>query len=311
MLRSRICEILEIEYPIIQGGMAWLGTAELASAVSNAGGLGIIGSGNCPPEWVRDQIKKTRERTSKPFGVNIMLMSPHVEEVIEVVIEEKVPVVAFGGGNPGVYIRRLKEAGIKIMPVVSSLALAQRLERLGVDIIVAEGLEAGGHIGEVATMILTPYLARNLSVPVVAAGGICDGKGLATAMLLGAQGVQMGTRFICTPECIAHPKFKERILQAGERDTVVTGRSIGHPVRVLKNKMARKYLEMERAGTPKEVLEKFGEGRLYRGVIEGDIEEGSLMAGQVSALIKDIKPVKEIVEGMIDEAETSLSIMRR
>lgn len=287
--------------------MAWLGTWELASAVSEAGGLGFIGAGNAPPEWVREQIHLTKERTSKPFGVNIMLMSPFLDEVIQTVLEEDVPIVSLGGGNPGVYIPRFKEAGIKVMPVISSVALAKRLERLGVEAIVAEGMESGGHIGDTSTMALVPQVVDAVSIPVVAAGGIGDGRGLAAALVLGAQGVQMGTRFICSTECIAHPSFKEKILAAGDRATVVTGESTGHPVRVLKNKFAHQFQLLEKSGASKEELEKFGEGKLRLGVIEGDLENGSLMAGQIGGLVKEIKPVKEIIQQIVAEAESVLA----
>ncbi len=306
-MRTALCELLGIKYPIIQGGMAWLGTWELASAVSEAGGLGFIGAGNAPPEWVREQIHLTKERTSKPFGVNIMLMSPFLDEVIQTVLEEDVPIVSLGGGNPGVYIPRFKEAGIKVMPVISSVALAKRLERLGVEAIVAEGMESGGHIGDTSTMALVPQVVDAVSIPVVAAGGIGDGRGLAAALVLGAQGVQMGTRFICSTECIAHPSFKEKILAAGDRATVVTGESTGHPVRVLKNKFAHQFQLLEKSGASKEELEKFGEGKLRLGVIEGDLENGSLMAGQIGGLVKEIKPVKEIIQQIVAEAESVLA----
>lgn len=307
MIRTVICDKLGIEYPIIQGGMAWLGTWELASAVSEAGGLGIIGAGNAPPQWLKGQIKMMREKTEKPFGVNIMLMSPFVDEIISLVIEEQVPIVALGGGNPGVYIPRLKEAGIKVIPVISSVALARRAERLGVEAIVAEGMESGGHIGDTATMALIPQVVDAVDLPVIAAGGIADGRGLVAALALGAQGIQMGTRFVCSAECIAHPAFKEKLLQAHDRATVVTGESTGHPVRVLKNRMSREFLRLEKEGASKEELEKFGEGKLRLGVIEGDLENGSLMAGQISGLIREIKPVKEIIAEMIAEAEAIIA----
>lgn len=287
--------------------MAWLATYELASAVSNAGGLGIIGSGNLPPEWLREQIRATKERTDKPFGVNIMLLSPYKEEYIKVVIEEGVKIITTGAGNPGIHIPKLKEAGIKVMPVVASVALAKRLERAGADAIIAEGMESGGHIGELTTMALIPQVVDEVSIPVIAAGGIADGRGLAAALALGAQGVQMGTRFVCSEECIAHPKFKQKIIEARDRSTVVTGLSTGHPVRCLENKFAREFLALEKEGATPEELNQFGMGRLYLGVIEGDIENGSLMAGQIAGLIKDIKPVKVIIEEIVAQAEEILS----
>ena len=306
-----LCRLLDIKYPIIQGGMAWLGTTELVSAVSNAGGLGVIGSGDAPPDWVRNQIRATRERTDKPFGVNIMLMSPFVRDNLQVILDEGVKIVTFGGGNPGTYIPALKEAGVKVMPVVSSVALVRRLERLGIDAVIAEGMESGGHVGDTATMVLVPQVAQNVKVPTVAAGGIADGHGLVAALALGAQGVQMGTRFVCSEECIAHPRFKEHILQAQDRATVVTGESTGHPVRCLENRLTREFKAREKAGASKEELEEFGRGRLSLGVIQGNIEEGSLMAGQIAGLIKDIKPVKAIIEDIMAEAEKVIETLRK
>jgi len=303
LLKTAICDLFGIKYPVIQGGMAWLGDANLASAVSNGGGLGIIGAGNAPPEWLQKQIRLTRERTDKPFAVNVMLMSPYVKEVIEIVIEEGIKIVTTGGGNPGIYMSRLKEAGIKVMPVVASVALAKRLERAGADALVAEGMESGGHIGETTTMALVPQIVDSVRIPVVAAGGIGDGRGLAAALALGAHGVQIGTRFICAEECSAHPNFKKKLIQAGDRATVVTGRSTGHPVRCLENAMTRQYEKLEKAGASVEELERFGTGRLYRGVIEGDLEGGSLMAGQIAGLIKEVKPAKAIIEELVREAE--------
>ena len=283
--------------------MAWLGTTELVSAVSNAGGLGVIGSGDAPPDWLRSQIRATRESTDKPFGVNILMMSPFVKDNLQVIVDEGVKIVTFGGGNPGTYIPALKEAGVKAIPVVSSVALARRLERLGIDAVIAEGMESGGHVGDTATMALVPQVVRDIKLPVIAAGGIADGHGLVAALALGAQGVQMGTRFVCSEECIAHPSFKERILQAQDRATVVTGESTGHPVRCLENRLTREFRAMEKAGASTEELEAFGRGRLSSGIIQGNIEEGSLMAGQIAGLIKDIKPVKAIIEDIMAEAE--------
>ncbi len=304
--KTPICDLLGIEYPIIQGGMAWLATAELASAVSEAGGLGIIGAGNAPPDWLEKQIKAVRERTAKPFGVNIVLLSPFAKENIEVVMRNKVSVLATGAGNPGVYVQRLKEAGIKVMPVLSSVALAKRLDRNGVDAIVAEGMESGGHVGETTTMALVPQVVSAVKVPVVAAGGMADGRGLVAALSLGAQGVQMGTRFICSQECIAHPRFKQKLLESRDRDTVVTGVTTGHPIRCIENKLARKFQEAERAGASPEELDKLGVGSLRAGVIEGDVEMGSLMAGQICGLINDIKPVRQIIQDVLAEAMTVL-----
>ncbi len=306
-----VCELLGIDYPIIQGGMAWLSTAELVSAVSNAGGLGVIGSGDAPTEWLKGQIRQTRERTNRPFGVNIMMISPFLADNLKLVVEEKVKILTFGGGNPGAYVARLKEAGIMVMPVVSSVALARRLERVGADAVIAEGMESGGHVGETTTMALVPQVVGSLKIPVIAAGGIADGRGLVAALSLGARGVQMGTRFICSSECIAHPRFKEQILQAQDRATVVTGISTGHPVRCLHNKLTYRFSEMEKAGASTAQLEELGRGRLSLGVMQGDIEEGSLMAGQIAGLIKEIKPVKAIIQDIMVEAEQIIEALNK
>jgi len=302
MFKTKIVEMLNIKYPIFQGGMAWVATAELAAAVSNAGGLGIIGAGNAPASFVREQIRKARELTDKPFGVNVMLLSPFVDEVMEVILEEKVEVITTGAGNPGKYIQRLKERGIKVIPVVPSVALAKRMEDIGVDAVIAEGTESGGHIGELTTLALVPQVVDAVKIPVIAAGGIADGRGLAAAFCLGASGVQMGTRFVCSTECTAHPRYKEYILKAKDRDAVVTGRSTGHPVRSLKNKLTREFEKLEQMGAPKEQLEKLGEGKLRAAVVDGDVEYGSVMAGQIAGLINDIKPVKEIIEDIMKQA---------
>jgi enoyl-[acyl-carrier protein] reductase II len=309
VIRTAICDFLDIRYPIIQGGMAYLGTWELASAVSNAGGLGIIGAGDAPADWVQEQIHHTKERTNKPFGVNIMLMSPYVEQVVEVVLAERVPVIATGGGNPGIYISRFKQIGSKLMPVVSTVALAKRLERLGVDAVVAEGVESGGHVGETSTMALIPQVVNSVKIPVVAAGGIGDGRGLAAALALGAQGVQLGTRFICAEECIAHPDFKRKLIEVGDRATIVTGESSGHPARALKNKMTRQFSAMEKSGISKEELEQFGKGKLRLGIIDGDLNDGSLMCGQIAGLITEIKPAKDIIEEIVAEAEARIAAL--
>ncbi|MBI4301029.1 MAG: enoyl-[acyl-carrier-protein] reductase FabK [Chloroflexi bacterium] len=305
-VRTALCDLLDIKYPIIQGGMAWLGTYELAAAVSNAGGLGIIGAGNATGDWVQGQIRKMKELTEKPFGVNIMLLSPYAHEVIEVVLKEWVPVVTTGAGNPGTLIPQFKMVGIKMLPLVSAVALARRLERLGADGLVAEGMESGGHIGDTTTMALVPQVVDATSLPVVAAGGIADGRGLVAALALGAQGVQMGTRFVCAEECIAHPNFKARILEARDRATVASGHSTGHPVRALENRMTRQFMAMEKVGATPEELEQFGTGKLRLGAIEGDMENGSLMAGQIAGLIKDIKSVRDIIEDIVAEAEILL-----
>lgn len=300
---NRICELLGIEYPIIQGGMAWVATAELAAAVSNAGGLGLIAAGGAPADVVREQIKKARTLTDKPFGVNVMLMSPFSDEVMEVVIEEKPAVVATGAGNPGKYIERLKEAGIKIMPVIASVAMAKRMEKAGADAVIAEGTEAGGHIGELTTMVLTPQVVDAVSIPVVSAGGYADSRGTKAAFALGADGIQVGTRFICSTECIAHENYKNAVLKAKDRDAVVTGRSTGAPVRALKNKLTKEYQRLEKEGASAEEIEELGVGGLRRAFQDGDIENGSLMEGQSAAMVHEIQPCAEIVKDYFKDVE--------
>ncbi len=297
--QNEICKLLNIKYPIFQGGMAWIGTAELASAVSNAGGLGIIGAGHMPPDLLRAEIQKAKNWTKKPFGVNIMLMSPFVKEVMQVVLEEKVPVVTTGAGNPGEYIPALKEIGSKVIPVVASVALAKRLVRTGVDAVIAEGTESGGHVGEITTMSLVPQVVDAVDVPVIAAGGIADSRGMAAAFALGAKGVQMGTRLVLSQECIAHENYKKFVLKARDRSTVVTGRSTGHPVRVLANKLTREYQELESHGAPIEELEKLGAGKLNLATHKGDVENGSVMIGQISGMLNEIKPVSAIIEDIV------------
>jgi enoyl-[acyl-carrier protein] reductase II len=302
MIKNTICEILGIKYPILQGGMAWVATAELAAAVSNAGGLGIIGAGNAPGDYVRDEIRKAKRLTDKPFGVNIMLLSPFVDDVIDVVYEERVPVITTGAGNPGKYIARFKEIGTKVIPVVPAVALAKKMEREGVDAVIAEGTESGGHVGELTTFALVPQVVDAVNIPVIAAGGIADGRGMIAALALGAQGIQMGTIFVCASECTAHKNFKDSIIKAGDRGTVVTGRVTGHPVRILKNKLAREFEKLEKANCGAEEYEKLGVGRLRAAVVDGDADYGSIMAGQISGLVKEIKPAKDIIEAIINEA---------
>ncbi len=311
MFKTRLCEILNIEYPIIQGGMAWVATAELAAAVSEAGGLGIIAAGNAPAEVVEKEIIKAKKLTNKPFGVNVMLLSPFVEEVVAVILRERVAVVTTGAGNPGKYIEALKGIGTKIIPVVPSVALAKRMEKLGVDAVIVEGTEAGGHIGELTTMVLVPQVANEVSIPVIAAGGIADGRGLIAAMALGAEGVQIGTRFICSTECEVHDNYKDMVLKAKDRDAIVTARSTGHPVRVLKNKLTKEFAQMEKEGVSPEELEAFGTGKLRMAVVEGDIHNGSVMAGQIAAMVTDIKPCKEIIEEIVEDAKNQLDILSR
>lgn len=310
MFKTRLCEILNIQYPIIQGGMAWVATAELAAAVSEAGGLGIIAAGNAPAEVVEKEIHKAKKLTNKPFGVNVMLLSPFVDDVIEVILREKVSVVTTGAGNPGRFIDQLKEIGTKIIPVVPSVALAKRMEKLGVDAVIVEGTEAGGHIGELTTMVLVPQVASEVTtIPVIAAGGIADGRGFVAALGLGAEGVQIGTRFICSTECVVHDKYKDMVLKAKDRDAIVTARSTGHPVRVLKNKLTKEFSRMEKEGISPEELEAFGTGKLRLAVVEGDIENGSVMAGQIAAMVKDIKPCKEIIEEIMRDAKKQLDAL--
>ena len=303
VLKTAICDLFDIEHPIIQGGMAHLGTVELVLAVSNAGALGVIGAGHYEPDWLREQIRLTRQQTSKPFGVNIQLASPFAREVIEVVLEEGVAIVATGAGNPVPHIPRFKQAGMKVMPIVPSVKLAKRMEEAGVDAIVVEGMESGGHVGETTTMALVPQVVNSVSIPVVAAGGIADGRGLAAALALGAEGIQMGTRFACSEECVAHPRYKQKILEAHDRSTVVTGHTTGFPLRSLQNSLTEQYHELEKAGATSEELEMFASGRMYLGLIEGDTDDGSLLSGQIAGLIKEIKPVRAIIEETVSEAE--------
>lgn len=308
-MKTAITELLNIEAPVIQGGMAWVAENCLAAAVSEAGGLGIIGAASAPADWVREQIRLVKEKTDKPFGVNIMLMSPYAKDVARVVAEEKVPVVTTGAGSPEKYMKMWKEAGIKVIPVVASVALAKRMERCGADALVAEGTEAGGHIGENTTMVLVPQIADVVSIPVIAAGGIADGRGMAAAFMLGAQGVQIGTRFVASQEAQVHENYKNYIVKAKDIDSRVTGRSTGHPVRALRNQMTKTYLEKEQAGVPFEELELLTLGSLRKAVVEGDVVNGSVMAGQSAAMIHDILPCKEIIEKLIAQAETVMKGM--
>ena len=293
-----IRDIIKTKYPIIQGGMANIATGEFAAAISNAGGLGLIAAGGMKPEQLRENIDRARELTDKPFGVNIMLMHPQVDELMEIVIEKKVPVVTTGAGNPGKYVPALKEAGIKVMPVVASVALAQRMERLGVDAVIAEGTESGGHVGEMTTMALVPQVVDGVSIPVVAAGGIASGRQMLAAYTLGACGVQVGTCLLVSEECPVHQNYKQAVLDASDSDTIVTGRIGGTPVRVLKNRMAREYVRQERAGATKEELEVYTLGSLRKAVFDGNVKEGSLMAGQVAGQLHEIRPAAVILEEM-------------
>jgi len=305
-LKTELCDLLEIEKPIIQGGMAWVATGELAAAVSSAGGLGIIGAGNAPADVIEKEIEKVKELTDKPFGLNIMLLSPFADDIIELAIEKKVPVITTGAGNPGKHVKRFQEAGSKVIPVVPSVALARRMERLNVDAVIVEGTEAGGHIGELTTIALVPQVVNAVEIPVIAAGGVADGRGLAAVLSLGAKGVQIGTRFVCSEECTASKEFKKAIVGARDRDAVVTGRSTGHPVRNLKNKLTKELDKMEREGAEPEKIEEIGSGKLRDAVIDGDVDQGSVMAGQISGMISEIKSVSEILDDILLEAENTI-----
>lgn len=306
MIHTRLCDLLGIEHPILQGGMAWVATAELSAAVSEAGGLGILGGGNAPPDYVRRQIQELRRLTSRPFGVNLPLFSEHADAVLDVCIQEQVPIVTTGAGNPGPAIKRLKEHGIIVIPVIASVALARRLERAGADAIIAEGMESGGHIGDVATLPLVEQVVQAVEVPVIAAGGLATGRGLAAAMVLGADGIQMGTRFICCDECTAHQNYKNRIIQAGDRSTMVSGELLGHPVRALRNPMSRRFSELEQKGATEEEIIAFGTGALRRAAQEGDWESGTFMAGQSAGLVNDIKSARQIILDTVAIAEEAL-----
>ena len=305
-MQTEITELLGIQYPIIQGGMAWVAEHHLAAAVSEAGGLGLIGAANAPAEWVREQIRAAKNLTEQPFGVNIMLMSPYADEVAQVVAEEGVKVVTTGAGSPEKYMERWKQSGIRVIPVVASVALAKRMERCGADAVVAEGCESGGHVGESTTMALVPQVVDAVQIPVIAAGGIADGRGIAAAFMLGAKAVQMGTRFIATQEAQVHESYKNQVLRAKDIDTRVTGRSTGHPVRALRNEMTKRYLELEQEGAPFEELEQLTLGGLRRAVVEGDVRMGSMMAGQCAGLVREILPCSELVPQLMQEAKACM-----
>lgn len=299
-MKTQITELLGIEYPVIQGGMAWVADAQLAANVSKAGGIGFIGAANAPAEWVREQIHIARQITDKPFGVNVMLLSPHADEVAAVVSEEKVAAVTTGAGNPAKYMETWKNSGIRVIPVVASVALARMMEKCGADAVVAEGMESGGHIGEQTTMSLVPQVVDAVSIPVIAAGGIGDGRGMAAAFMLGAQAVQIGTRFIVAKECNVHQAYKDRVIQARDIDSEVTGRSTGHPVRSLRNQMTRKYQALEKEGAGFEELELLTLGALRKAVVDGDVKNGTVMAGQIAGLIKKEQTCSEIIKELID-----------
>ncbi len=306
-MKTRVTELLGTKYPIIQGGMAWVAEYHLAAAVSNAGGLGIIGAGSAPGEVVREQIKKAKELTDKPFGVNVMLMNPNADEVAQVIVEEGIKVVTTGAGNPAKYMQMWKDAGIKVIPVVASVALAKLMERAGADAVVAEGMEAGGHIGSATTMTMVPQIVDAVDIPVIAAGGIGDGRGFAAAMMLGAEGVQMGTRFCVATEAITHANYKDKIIKAKDIDSEVTGMSHGHPVRVIRNKMTREYIKLEKEGASFEELEYLTLGTLRKAVMEGDVTNGTVMAGQIAGMISKEQTCQEMIEEIMTEAKALLN----
>ena len=305
-MKTRITELLGIEYPIIQGGMAWVAESHLAAAVSAAGGLGLIGGANAPAEVIRNYIREVKAVTDKPFGVNVMLMSPYADEVAKVIVEEGVKVVTTGAGNPEKYMEMWKAAGIKVIPVVASVALAKRMERYGADAVVAEGTESGGHIGEATTMTLVPQVVDAVSIPVIAAGGIGDGRGIAAAFMLGAEAVQMGTRFLVAKECTVHQNYKDRVLKAKDIDSTVTGRTHGHPVRCLRNQMTREYVKLENEGKSFEELEYLTLGTLRKAVQEGDVTNGTVMAGQIAGMVSKEQTCKEMIDEMMAQAEPLL-----
>lgn len=312
MIKTELCELLNIKYPIFQGGMAWIADASLAAAVSNAGGLGIIAAMNANADWLREEIHKVRTMTDKPFGVNIMLMSPFADEVSDLVVEEKVPVVVTGAGNPGKYMKKWVEAGIKVIPVVASTAMARLVERSGATAVVAEGGESGGHIGELTTMTLVPQVCDAVKIPVLAAGGIADGRGIAAALMLGACGVQCGTRFLVAKECTVHQNYKNKILKAKDIDTIATGKRLGHPVRCLKNQFTRELFKQEYdSNISDEELEKMGAGALRKAAKEGDEKNGSFMAGQCAAMVHKEQTAQEMIEEMFAQAEEILNQANR
>lgn len=306
MVRSEICEMLGIQYPVFQGGMAWIADGKLAAAVSDGGGLGIIAAGNAPADYVREQIRVAKSITAKPIGVNIMLLSPFADEVAKVVIEEKVEVVTTGAGNPSKYMKDWLATGIKVIPVVASVAMAKLMTRLGASALIAEGGESGGHVGELTTIVLVPQICDATTLPVIAAGGIADGRGVAAAFMLGAKGVQMGTRFLSAVECNIHPVYKEKILSATDLCTMVTGKRLGHPVRSLRTPFSREYFKAEYGGMPDEELEALATGALRKAVVEGDLENGCFLSGQIAAMVKKEQPAADIVREIMQEAEPIL-----
>lgn len=306
MIKSEICEMLGIKYPVFQGGMAWIADGKLAAAVSEGGGLGIIAAGNAPGDYVRKQIRIAKSLTDKPIGVNIMLLSPFADEVAQIVIEERAEVVTTGAGNPSKYMASWKEAGILVIPVIASVALAKLMTRLGASALIAEGGESGGHVGELTTMVLVPQICDATKLPVIAAGGIADGRGVAAAFMLGACGVQMGTRFLSAEECSIHPTYKEKIIKASDLCTMVTGKRLGHPVRSLRTQFAREYAKAEYGGMPDKDLEELGTGALRLAVQEGDMKKGCFLSGQIAAMVKQEQPAAEIIKEVMEEAEPVL-----
>ncbi|MDR1884767.1 MAG: nitronate monooxygenase [Synergistaceae bacterium] len=299
---NRIVELLKVKYPIVQGAMAWVADADLAAAVSNGGGLGIVAAGNMPPEMLDRELTKVRQLTDKPFGLNIMLLSPTWEDAMELAASHRVPVVTTGAGMPGKVIDRLAPLGIIVVPVIASVALAGRVRKQGARAVIAEGMEAGGHVGEITTMALTAQVSAAVDIPVIAAGGVADGRGMLAVFALGAEGVQMGTRFVCAAECNAHERFKNRIIAANDRSTVITGRALGHPVRSIKNKFTQAFQEMEENRVEIAELDKFGSGKLRAAVVDGEVDHGSVMSGQIAGLVKKIQPAGEIIEEIVGEA---------
>ncbi len=313
MNNNEICKLLNIKYPIFQGAMAWISESSLASSVSNAGGLGIIAGGNAPKEVVVEEIRKCKELTNKPFAVNVMLLSPFADDIIDAVCEEGVKIITTGAGSPAKYMEKLKEHGVMVIPVVPSVAIAKKMENLGVDAVIAEGMEAGGHIGKITSMALIPQIVDAVNIPVIGAGGVYDGRGMASMFCLGAKGVQVGTRFLCADECITHENYKEKVIKAKDIDTVITGNITGHPVRVLKNPLAKEFLRVEKElykeDKPNlEVLEQIGAGALRRAVQDGDIKNGSIMAGQVAGMVHKTQPVKEIIEDIYNHCNELISL---
>jgi enoyl-[acyl-carrier protein] reductase II len=306
MIHTPICDLLDIQYPVFQGGMAWIADGKLAAAVSEGGGLGIIAAGNAPADYVREQIRVARSLTGRPFGVNIMLMSPFADEVAQLAADEKVAVVTTGAGNPSKYMQQWLDAGIRVIPVVASVAMAKLVTRLGACAVIAEGGESGGHVGELTTMVLVPQICDATDLPVIAAGGIADGRGVAAAFMLGAVGVQLGTRFLCAEECSIHPVYKEKVLKANDLCTMVTGKRLGHPVRSLRTNFSRNYAKAEFSGISDEELEKWGVGALRLAVQEGDLANGSFLCGQIAAMVNKIQPAAEIVRDVIESAEPIL-----